>query len=139
MDTTTNVMIISQKISVDYLVKDEPIRRPQRKKRALRSSTADKDEVKFDPDCIFYNRKDEKQLYHKGQKTFKKIYKFDFDGGESVKNVANGKSDEKLLAHIRGKDLFVVEASCHESCRRAYVTSKGARSTNNVEKKKTQH
>ena len=97
------------------------------------------DKILFTPDCIFCNKVESKQLYKKGQKKVEKTSKFEFEGGETVKWVAEEKEDETLLTRIRGKILFSVEAHYHPSCRKTYTRLTGVgRSSNTAEKKKQQ-
>jgi len=90
--------------------------------RVARRST-DKDNIVFNPDCIFCNKTGKKKVKVKGVWTTEDTTVFERGGGDTVLQCAEKKDDFKLLRRISGFDLFSCEAKFHPSCRRIYVSS----------------
>lgn len=78
--------------------------------RTMRRSSSEKDSIIFQPDCIFCDSQKKKAVKVKGSWTTQNLSKFQSDGWKSVFDMAQRKSDDKLLKRIAGHDLFACEA-----------------------------
>ena len=62
-----------------------------------------------------------KKIKVKGSWTSQGLSQFEYDGWKSVLEMAEKKTDDKLLTRIRGHDLFACEAKYHKNCRMQYM------------------
>jgi len=89
--------------------------------RTSRRSSSDGEKQLFNPDCIFCKKQGWKKVKVKGTWTTEMTSRFEYDGGETIKMLAEMKKDDGLLIRIRGVDLFASEAQYHRSCHRQYI------------------
>ena len=87
--------------------------------RMSRRSSSDK--IIFNPDCVFCGSENRKKIKVKGSWTSQGLSQFEYDGWKSVLEMAEKKTDDKLLTRIRGHDLFACEAKYRKNCRMQYM------------------
>lgn len=94
----------------------EMVEQPATTRRKIKPPLGTTDRVVFEPDCIFCNKAGFISIYKCGVRTSENTSSFGFDSGETVKEYANRKSDERLLCRIRDLDLSAVGAKYHPNC-----------------------
>jgi hypothetical protein len=86
-----------------------------------RSSSEGKDNILFEPNCIFCKKYERIKVKRQNAWTTKGLTNFDHGGGHNIIKLAEERGDEQLLTRIRGEDLFAREAKYHISCRMKYT------------------
>ena len=103
---------------------EETPNQPENSPRCSQRNTGVKENIIFNPDCIFCNKEGKISVKEKGYKTTQGVSKFDRNGGPKVHQHAENINDVKLLTRIRGYNLFSCEAKYHKACREKFFNKK---------------